>query len=257
MMKCVILAVGIFSLLLGGCAGVQVGGGKDAPAYGSAGPAGSTGSVELRHCSAPVATVSISSQQPMYFAQYYGVQGDPTVAMRLIAQQSGCFRIVNRDVAMQTMNTERALQQQGELRNKSFGKGQVIGADYVVMVEVPVNNANSGGVGGAVAGAALSYIPYVGVFAGMLAGGVHTQEAQVMLTLVDNHTTEQLTTAMGKASGTSFSLGGGGLGFGGGGAMGGMAGGYANTDQGKVVMGAMIDALNHLVPQLEALPRSH
>ena len=257
-MKKAMLAVGISLLLLmSGCAGVQVGGGKDAPAYGSAGPAGNKGSVELHHCSAPVATVSISSQQPMSFMQYYGVQGDPTTPMRLIAQQSGCFRIVNRDVALQTMNTERALQQQGQLRNKTFGGGQVIGADYVIMVEVPVNNANSGGFGGAAAAVGLSMIPFVGGFAALAAGGVRTQEAQVMLTLVDNHSSEQLTTAMGKASGTSFSLGGGGLGFGAGGAGLGMAGGYANTDQGKVVMGAMIDALNQLIPQLEALPRSH
>jgi hypothetical protein len=98
----------------------------------------------------------------------------------------------------------------------------------------------------------LGFVPYVGGVASLVAGGVRFQEAEVLLTLVDNHTSEQITTTTGKASGTSFSLGGGGFG----GGVGGMAGGFADTDQGKVVMGAMVDAVNQIVPQVAALRRS-
>ncbi len=159
--------------------------------------------------------------------------------MRLIAQQSGCFRIVNRDIALQSLQTERALQQQGQLQaGSNFGGGQVVAADYVVMVEILVNNKSSGGIGAS----ALGFIPYVGGVASLVASGIKFQEAQVLLTLVDNHTSVQMMSATGKGSGSSFNLGGSISTV--------QAGGYMDTDQGKVVMAAMIDGLNQLIPQM-------
>jgi len=223
-----------------------VGGGTGSPASGSAGPSGSQGSVALHRCSAPIATISIATEQQPTILISYGLPGNPLPAMRLLAQQTNCFRIVNRDVALQTMETERALQQQGQLRKGSnFGGGQIIAADYTIMVEVLVNNSNSGGIGAA----ALGFIPYVGGVASLVAGGMRFQEAQVLLTLVNNHTSEQMSTATGKGSGTSFSLGGAGLTF----VAAGAAGGYMDTDQGKVVMAAMVDGLNQIEPQIQQL----
>lgn len=232
------------AVLVAAC--TTVGGGPGSPASGNAGPAGSQGSVELHRCTAPVATVEVATEQAPTVLIAYGLPGDPVPAMRLLAQQSNCFRIVNRDVGLQALQTERALQQQGALqKNATFGSGQVIAADYTIMVEVLVNNANSAGVGAA----ALGFIPYVGGVASLVAGGMRFQEAQVLLTLVDNHTSEQLTTATGKGSGTSFSLGGAGIGL----TAAGAAGGFMDTDQGKVVMAAMIDGLNQIEPQIQSL----
>lgn len=231
------------ALSLGAC-GVQVGGGQTGPVTGSAGPTGSAGTVALQRCAAPFTTVALATEQQPTILVSWGLPSNPLPAMRLVAQQSNCFRLVNRDVGMQAMHTERALAAQGELRSGSnFGRGQVIAADYTIMVEVLVNNSSAGGIG---AGMALAMIPFVGGFASLAASGMRSQEAQVLLTLVDNRTSEQLMTATGKASGTSWSLGGGGFG----GGVGGLAGGYMDTDQGKVVMGAMIDALNQLQPQI-------
>ena len=51
--------------------------------------------------------------------------------IRLLVQQSNCFVIVERGRAVGQMQTERALNQAGELRQGSnFCQGQVFGADY-------------------------------------------------------------------------------------------------------------------------------
>lgn len=247
------LSILVCAFLLSACAsGVKVGGGSDSPVSGSAGNAGSSGTVALRHCARPVATIAIETQQQPTVLVSYGLPPNPLPALRLIAQQSGCFRIVNRDIAMQTMKAERELAHSGELvKGSNFGGGQVVAADYVVQAELLVNQQNASGMGGA--GALATFIPYVGGFIGAAAAGTHTSEAQVQLTLYNNRTSVQESVASGQASGTSFSLGGGFGGFGGGVAGLGGAGGYENTDQGKVVMGAMVDAFNHLVPQITAL----
>lgn len=182
----------------------------------------------------------------------YGLPGNPLPAMRLIAQQSGCFRVVNRDVALKAMQTERELAVSGELKPGSkFHKGQVTPSDYTILVEVIVNNRNAAGAGGLLGGILGAFIPG-GQMLGMAAGGINSSEAEVVLTLINNRTSEQETVTTGKASGMSFGGLGGVLG---GGVLAG-AGGYQNTDQGKVVMGAMVDATNQLIPYVEsARPR--
>lgn len=156
--------------------------------------------------------------------------------MRLIAQQSNCFQVVHRDVVLRNIKMERELSKSGELaKGSNFGKGQLVAADSTILVEVIVNAPNSGGIGAGI-------VSFVSPILGAIAGGVRFKEAQVQLTLVDNRTGVQKAVAVGKAEGTSF----GGLGFGAGGSVGFGAGGYMDTDQGKVVIGAMIDAHNKL-----------
>jgi len=149
---------------------------------------------------------------------------------------------VHRDVALDAISTERKLAKSGELQKGSnFGAGQLVAADYTIIPEITFSQDNSGGIGAGV----LSFIPYVGGIAGLAAAGMKFSEAQVLLTLVDNRTGVQKAVASGTASGRSF----GGLGgvFG---ATSVAAGGYQNTDQGKVVIAAMIDAMNNLRPHL-------
>ena len=252
-MKNFLPLVVVSAFLLGACATpVKIGGGSSGPAYGSANTTASgttsSGSVELRRCSKIIATVEVSTEQNQAMLIQYGLPGNPLPAMRLIAQQSGCFRVVNRDVALKAMKTERELTASGELKAGSkFHKGQVTPSDYTILVEVILNNQNAGGAGGLLGGMLGAFIPG-GQILGMAAGGINTSEAEVVLTLVNNRTSEQETATTGKASGISFGALGGVLG---GGVLAG-AGGYQNTDQGKVVMGAMVDATNQLIPYIES-----
>ena len=78
---------------------------------------------------------------------------------------------------------------------------------------------------------------------GAVVGGIQTNEAAVMLTLVDNRSGVQVAAAEGSSSNTDFNLGAvliGSNGFGG-------AGGYTNTPQGKVVTAAFTDSYNNIV----------
>ena len=75
------------------------------------------------------------------------------------------------------------------------------------------------------------------------------KEAQVALLLTDNETTEQVAAATGSARTTDLGLGG--LAFGGMGGAGGM--GWSNTNEGKVIAAAFLDAHNKLVVQAREL----
>ena len=82
----------------------------------------------------------------------YGL-GSPAALLRMMIQQSGCFDVVERGVAMQNLQQERALAESGEMRAESnVGKGQMQAADFVMTPDVQIASSNSGGVGGAVGG---------------------------------------------------------------------------------------------------------
>lgn len=231
--------------ILSGC--VTVGGGDAGAASGSAGAAGNNGTAELKRCVKPIGTASISGQR--IDGQYlisFGVPQDPRPALRLVLQQSGCVQVVHRDVALQAIKEERALAQSGQLKkNSNFGGGQMVAADYVIIPEITFSEDNAGGVGAAVGTVASAIIPFGGLI-GIAAAGMQFKEAQVLLTLVDARTGVQRAVASGTASGTSFGGFGGALGTT---SIG--AGGYMNTNQGKVVIAAMIDAMNELIPHMQ------
>ena len=97
------------------------------------------------------------------------------------------------------MQTERALNQAGELRQGSnFGQGQIVAADYSLNPMITFSQEDTRGVGGVLGG-----IPYAGAF-GALAGSLRTSEASTTLTLVDNRSGVQLAAAEGAASNTDF-----------------------------------------------------
>ena len=165
--------------------------------------------------------------------------GSTAPVLRLLIQQSNCFIVVERGRAMANMQQERELQNSGEMRNNSnFGKGQMVAADYSLTPEVLMSARGTSGLGGALGG----FGGRLGVI-GAVAGGVQTNEAAVMLTLVDNRSGVQVAAAEGSSSNTDFNLGAilvGTNGFGG-------AGGYTNTPQGKVVTAAFTDSYNNIV----------
>src|SRR5919198_1248592 len=117
--------------------------------------------------------------------------------------------------------------------------------------------AGSAGAGGAASGGArelqrfnrpvgaTAFVPG-GYVLGQVAGSLSFKEAQAMLMVTDTRTGVQVGVAEGSAKATDLG-GGGGLGH-----LRGFSslGGYSNTNEGKVVAGAFLDAFNKLVDQL-------
>jgi hypothetical protein len=212
-------------------------------ATGSAGGAAAQNvNSKLGRCDRPAGTVALVEDTSLDWYRAYLDKyrlGSTAPVLRLLIQQSNCFIVVERGRAMANMQQERALQQSGELRNNSnFGRGQMVSADYSLTPEVLMSARGTSGLGAALGG----FGGRLGAL-GAIAGGIQTNEAAVMLTLVDNRSGVQVAAAEGSSSNTDFNLGAvlvGSSGFGG-------AGGYTNTPQGKVVTAAFTDAYNNII----------
>ena len=193
----------VAAFLLAGC-GVQMGDNSArTPVTGSAGGAtAQNANAQLEHCDQTLGTLAVVEDQtaPWYYRLTREYKLTSTVPLiRMLVQQSNCFVVVERGRAFGQMQTERALNQAGELREGSnFGQGQVVAADYSLNPMITFSQKDTRGVGGALGG-----IPYAGAF-GALAGGLRTSEASTTLTLVDNRSGVQLAAAEGAASNTDF-----------------------------------------------------
>jgi curli biogenesis system outer membrane secretion channel CsgG len=212
------------------------------------GPAKNSLTPELPHCDRPIGTAAVMEPESRWWLQYN--LSSPESLLKLFASRSGCLRIVDRNGGLAMHGQENALAQSGELRQGSnTGRGQVKAADYFLIPDIANSNSDSGGNAiGAIGGA---FLP--GGF-GALAGSLKTKrsEAQVLITLTDARTTEQLYVAEGAAKKTDISFGAGG----GGGTWGAFAaaagGGYSNTDIGKVITGAYFNAFVDLVHYMQS-----
>lgn len=172
--------------------------------------------------------------------------GSPEQLLRMMVQQSGCFDVVERGVAMQNIQQERSLAEGGELRGESnIGKGQMQGADFVMTPAVQIAANNTGGVGGALAGGLLNKFGLGGV-----AGGLKFKEASTSLVIADVRSSLQVASAEGKATKTDFDIGG----WGWTGAAFGAANGYTNTPEGKVIAASLLDNWNHIVVAIRDNP---
>ena len=176
---------------------------------------------------------------------HYGL-GSPASLLRMMVQQSGCFDVVERGVAMQNIQQERSLAEGGELRGESnIGKGQMQAADFVMPPAVQIAANNTGGVGGALAGGLLNKFGLGGV-----AGGLKFKEASTSLVVADVRSSLQVASAEGKATKTDFDIGG----WGWTGAAFGAANGYTNTPEGKVIAASLLDNWNHIVVAIRDNP---
>jgi curli biogenesis system outer membrane secretion channel CsgG len=172
--------------------------------------------------------------------QQYGL-GSPSALLRMMVQQSGCFDVVERGVAMQNLQQERALMQQGELRaDSNIGQGQMQVADFVMTPDVQIPTSTTGGLGGALSG--LGKLAGIGGVLGGVAGGLKFKEASTSLLIADVRSGIQVAGEQGKASKTDFSLGGFSIG-----AVGGGLGGYTSSPEGKVVAASLLDNYNQIV----------
>jgi curli biogenesis system outer membrane secretion channel CsgG len=178
----------------------------------------------------------------------------PQALIKVLVMRSGCFTLVDRGAGFDVAQRERELAGGGTLRQGSnVGRGQVRAADYVLVPDIVSRNGNSGGtnVGGILGG-------LIGGGVGAIVSGIsiRSSTADVVLTITDVRSSEQVAMEEGHASKSdlSFGIGGGGIWGGGGGAVG--ISNYQNTTIGQVVTLAYIDAYTKLVTDLHGAPAS-
>lgn len=237
---------------LSGCGkqGTELGGGSS-EVTGSAGPVGAKGeNKSLVKCDAPIATLALAENPNGYtMSSSYNLPSSPVPLVRLLAQQSGCFRVVDRAAGLRGTIQEQQLKESGVLRKQgnTVEKGKGYEAQYTLTPNLTFSEQDAGRSLGGV----LAHIPVVrdlGALIGIVEQ-IKFKEAQVALLLTDNETTEQVSAATGSARTTDLGLGG--LAFGGMGGAGGM--GWSNTNEGKVIAAAFLDAHNKLVVQARGL----
>ncbi|MFZ6773088.1 CsgG/HfaB family protein [Undibacterium sp. SXout7W] len=214
---------------------------------GSAGPAGAkAASKTLVRCAAPVATLALVENPNGYTLQSsYNLPSSPVPLIRLLAQQSGCFRVVDRASGLKAVIQEQDLQSQGIIRkNTTVQKGKGYEAQYTMTPSLTFSESKAGGGISAIMG----MIPILKNFTGY-AEKVSLKEAQVALLLTDNETTEQIAASTGAAKTTDLGMGGLSIGANGGG----FGAGWSNTNEAKVIVAAFLDAHNKLVTQVQQL----
>lgn len=239
-----VLTTTALSLFLTACVtpGVQMGSKKaESSVSGGTGGANSEdASAALEHCDGALGTLAVDedTSSPWYNRMgQYGVNSTVPI-LRLLAQQSNCFIVVERSRrGLKHIERERALQDSGELRQQSnFGKGQLVAADYTLIPSLVFSDSDTGGVGAVLGG-------LFGSVGALIGGSLSFADAQSVMTLVENRSGVQVAASEGSARATNIKAG---LGLFGGGVGGGLAG-YTRTPEGKVIVGAMMDAFNTLV----------
>ncbi len=203
---------------------------------------------QIPTCNKKIGTLAVTEPQNQWWIQYN--LESPEALIKVFVSKSKCFTLVDRGKGLAAAEAERALAGSGEMRGGSnIGKGQMKAADYVLVPDVAMKNNNSGGkrFGGVLAG----MIPGV---AGAIAGGVSlkSKTADVVLTLTDVRSTEQVALEQGHYKKTDLGWAGGGGGFFGAFAAAG-ASSYANTEIGQVVAVAYLDAYSKLVNDVNGM----
>ena len=204
--------------------------------------------VEIPVCESRLGTLAVVEPENNWWREYN--LESPEALIKVFVSQSKCFTLLDRGKGLTAAQSERALASGGELRGGSnVGKGQMKAADYVLVPDLVNKNANSGGkrIGALVGG-------LVGGRVGAAVGGVNlkSKTADVVLTLTDVRSTEQVALAEGHAKKTDLGWGAGGGAFFGGFAAGG-ASSYANTEIGQVVSMAYLDAFAKLVAEIQQI----
>jgi curli biogenesis system outer membrane secretion channel CsgG len=220
------------------------------PALAQTGSGGSdNGSIE--RCNRVLGSLAVAEPQSQMLSTLGKFSlGSPSTMLRMIAQESGCFTVVERGVAMQNIQQERALANGGMLQQGSnLGGGQLQAADFVMTPSLQFSD-NTGGIGGA-AVSLLGRLGGVGAMLGGLAGGIKFNEAETTLLLADVRSGIQVASAEGKASKMNFSVGGwgwGGMGWA-------SAGGYSKTPEGKLIAASLLDNFNRIVLSVRDKPQ--
>ena len=225
-------------------------GGADTPISGSASEdAAVKAAPTLEKCSKPFGTIAVAEPQD-YVSQALATYKlpPPTGLLRLIIQQSNCFAVVERGIAMQNIMQERALSERGQLKSDSnIGKGQLAVADFLMTPSVTFNESNSGGVG---IGALANQLGAAGSIISAIAGGIKFKQAQTTLLLSDARSGIQVASAEGNVEKTDWGIGG---------VIGGPAGGisagaYTSSAEGKVIAAALLNNYNNIIQAIKNKP---
>lgn len=214
---------------------------------GSAGGANSTGAdSQLETCAEPLGTLAVhEDQHSTWWSHYYRrypTLGSTTPLLRLMVQQSNCFVVVERGKAMKEVMGERELEAAGETREgSSFGKGQMVAADYTMSPEIQISEETGGAAGGL-----LGKLGGAGSAIGGVVGKLKRKEASTTLLLIDNRSSVQIAAAQGNSKKFDFGLGGAIFGSN---AAGG-AGAYTKTPEGRTIAAAFANSYNGMVKAL-------
>jgi curli biogenesis system outer membrane secretion channel CsgG len=212
---------------------------------GVAGTEGSKGDNGLEHCDKPMGAMAVVEPQSEYMMALsrYNLQS-PTSLIRMMIQQSNCFIVVERGQGLRNMEQERALAGAGQTRSGSnIGGGQMVAADFIMTPQVVFSENNAGGIGGAAGG-------LLGGKLGAVAGGLKFKEAQTTLLVADSRSGVQVAAAEGSTKKADLRLGAGLFGGGGGAS----AGGYGNTNEGKIIAASFLDNYNKVVEVVRGDP---
>lgn len=210
-------------------------------------------SSQVEKCSKSFGALAVTEPQHGWgHMRGYGL-GSPASLLRMMIQQSGCFDVVERGIAMQNLQQERALAESGEMRQESnVGKGQMQAADFVLTPDIQIASSDSGGAGGAVSGAVGSLLRRIGApNVGGVSGNVKFKEAATSILIADVRSSIQVAAAEGKATKSDFGISGWGVGSGAVGSL----GGYTNTPEGKVIAASLLDNYNKIVLAIRDQPQ--
>jgi curli biogenesis system outer membrane secretion channel CsgG len=203
---------------------------------------------QIPTCDKKIGTLAVTEPENNWWVQYQ--LDSPEALIKVFVSQSNCFTLLDRGKGLAAAEKERALAANGETRGGSnIGKGQMKAADYVLVPDLVTKNGNSGGtnIGGALGG-------FLHGMAGAVVGGISlkSKTADVVLTLTDVRSTEQVALEQGHYKQTDLGWGAGGGAFFGGFAAAG-ASSYANTEIGKVITMAYLDAFTKMVTQIRGM----
>jgi Curli production assembly/transport component CsgG len=203
---------------------------------------------QIPTCDKKIGSLSVAEPQNRWWVAYN--LESPEALIKVFVSKSKCFTLLDRGKGLGAAEAERALAASGEMRGGSnIGKGQMKAADYVLVPDVAMKNNNSGGkrIGGLLAGVLPGMV-------GAVAGGVSlkSKTADVVLTLTDVRSTEQVALEQGHYKKTDLGWTGGGGGFFGAFAAAG-ASSYANTEIGQVIAVAYLDAFTKMVNDVKGM----
>lgn len=207
---------------------------------------------QIPTCAKPLGTISVI--EPEDATNWWTGQQlpAPSKLIKVFVNKSRCFTLVDRGAGLDAAMGERALASSGELRGRSnIGKGQIKAADYVLVPDLIANNNDAGGnaLGGLLGG-------LIGGNAGAIVGGLNFKKktADVVLTVTDVRSSEQVAMAEGNAKKTDIGWGASGGLFSGSGFGAAGVSGYANTELGQVITLAYLQAYTDIIGQLGGLP---
>jgi curli biogenesis system outer membrane secretion channel CsgG len=208
--------------------------------------------VEVIRCEAPIGTVAIEEPERDWWTNLR--LSNPERLIKLLASRSNCLRVVDRARGLAMRERENNLSDRGQLQRRSnVGGAQIVSADYFIVPDLINADASTrGSAVGAIAGG------LVGGSIGGLLGNMRSNvsEAHVSIGLINARTTEEIYTAEGTASKRDTSFSAGGAFFGSTGAAGALGGGYTDTDIGRVVSIAYLEAFNNMVTHMQGMRNS-